>query len=53
VSRAHDTRQSGARINFDRRHQIQSQQRQVSEIVARQFFAAQMRVYATQSAKTI
>jgi hypothetical protein len=50
---AHDTGQSRAQIDIDRGHQIQTQQRQVGEIVSRQIFTAEMRVHASQSAKTI
>ena len=47
------TRQAIVGINVDRDHQIEPQQRQVSEVVLRQTFATQMCVHATKSAKTI
>src|SRR5690348_14459331 len=53
VSSAHDARQSSARINVDRYHQVQAQQRQVGQVVSRKLFTAEVRVYTTQAAKTI
>jgi hypothetical protein len=51
VSNADQSGKSVIFIDVDRRHQIESQQRQVGEVVLRQLFAAKMCVDAAQTAK--
>ncbi len=50
---AHRARQARLFVNIDGGHQIQSQQREVSQVIAREILSAQMRVYAAQAAKAI
>ena len=40
-------------MDIDRNHQIETQQREVGQIVLRQTFASQMYLNATQATKTI
>jgi hypothetical protein len=46
VCGAHETGQAGFGIYVDSRHQIESQQRQVSQVVLRERLAAQVRMNA-------
>jgi hypothetical protein len=50
---AHGAWQARLFVNIDSSHQIQSQQRQVGQVVARQILSAQMRVNTAQAAKAI
>ena len=49
----HQTRKAVVGINVDRGHQVEPQESEVSKVVLRQAFAAEMRVHATQAAKAI
>jgi hypothetical protein len=53
MRRAHHAWKSRARVHVKRDHQIEAQEREVSQIVLRQLFAAQMRMHAAQAAKTV
>jgi hypothetical protein len=53
MSRTHETRQSGSRIDLNRSHEIQPKQREVGEIVLRQLFAAKVGVKAPQTTETL
>ena len=48
---AHESGQAGFAVNVDGRHQIESQQRQVCQVVLRERLAAQVRMNAAQPAK--
>jgi hypothetical protein len=50
---AYDSRQTGVLVNIDRRHQIEPQQGQISQVVASKFFATQVGMDTTQAAKPI
>jgi len=52
VCGAYDAGQSGVGVDVDRGHQIETQQREVCQVILRQWLATQMRMHATQSAKT-
>jgi hypothetical protein len=50
---ADDAGQSRARIHFDGSHEIESEEREIVQVVLRQLLAAQVRVDAAQPAKAI
>ena len=51
MSNANQSGESVTFVNVDRRHQIESQQRQVGEVILRQLFTAKMCVDEAQAAK--
>jgi hypothetical protein len=53
MSRADEAGQTRPPIDIHRDHQIETQEREVGEVVLRQLFAAQVRVDAAQSAKAV
>jgi hypothetical protein len=50
---AHEAGQTRARLDIYDRHQIETKQSQIGQVVLRQLFAAQVRVDAAQAAKTV
>ena len=53
MRRPHDARQSGVLVDVDGDHQVEPQQREVGEIVLRQFLAAEVRVDAAQATEAV
>jgi hypothetical protein len=53
VRRTHYRREARAIVNIDSSHQVKAEQGQIRQVVASQFFAAQVCVHKAQAAKPI